>query len=191
MASPFAKLRSFAQTRQGKVALGGTAVGGVVVAGLVTRRKSKGDPSAPGADTSSAPPYAVSPATGTSGTNTDAFPTINSGGIDVGQFEEMLSSLGRLADAADQTAGGGTAATDPPVAESNPTAEMEQQIRDLFQRYNVSPSYTYSPTSETADQRIARLAREQLAGTRSWDSLTKSVSQLSAVSSGRAPAPTR
>lgn len=101
MASPLAALRSFAKTRRGQVALGGTALGGVVVAGLARRRKAGGDPAA-GGDASLAPPFAVAPATGTSGTNTDAFPTINSPGIDVGQFEQLLSDFGRLADAAEE-----------------------------------------------------------------------------------------
>lgn len=102
MASPFTALKSFAGTKRGKIVLGGTAAGAVAVAGLVTRHKAGGDPTAPGAGASSAPPFAVAPATGTSGMNTDAFPTINTPGIDVGQFEQLLSDLGRLADASEE-----------------------------------------------------------------------------------------
>lgn len=97
MMPALATLRRFAGSRQGRVALGGTAVAGVAAAGLLRRRKAGGDPAA-----NIAPPWAAAPAVGTSGANVDAFPTINSPGIDVGQFEQLLADLGRLADNAEQ-----------------------------------------------------------------------------------------
>lgn len=203
MASILGRIRSFAGTRNGKLALGGTAAGGVTVVALARRRKAGGDPTAP-VTTSAAPPFAVAPASGGFGGVTDLFPSgIPAGptggnapvtptpGANIGQFEELVSTVGAVADAVDQLrSGGGSAQPEPsPSPQLSAQAAMEQQVRDLFARYNVSTGYTYQPTGETPDQRIARLTREQLSGTRSWESLTKSVSQLAAVSSGQQPAP--
>jgi hypothetical protein len=112
MASPFDSIKRLVATKQGKVVAGGTAVGGVVVAGLLRRRKAKGDPAAPG-DASKTPYTVAGPASGTSGSNVDAFPMTNTPGIDVGQFEQLLSELGRLADAADANANTGGDRTPP------------------------------------------------------------------------------
>lgn len=148
-----AQLKRFAGTRNGKLAIGGTAAGGVAALGLLRRRGAGGDPSAAGAD---APPYGV--ATGTSGTNTDAFPNINEGaGIDVGQFEELVSGIGDLADAL-RDQGDTTAANPAPTAQVAPSTPVphlpvaatpiKQQQQAATTTYVVKPGDTLTKIAQ-------------------------------------------
>jgi hypothetical protein len=152
MANPLARLKAFAATKQGKIALGGTAVVGVVGAGLATRRKAGGDPTG---DVSSAPPFATAPASGT-GVNSDVFPNMNGdAGVDVGQFESLIQNIGRLADAYDERNNTGTVA-DPPASSGltnegilrGVTKIGLQRIGQVGTNYNAREiAAQYSPSS--------------------------------------------
>jgi nucleoid-associated protein YgaU len=98
-----AKLRSFAQTRNGKIALGSTAVGGVVAAGLLTRKRAGGDPKAPAAAdaTTANPTPSFIPNTGSGGA-VNGGDAVNeptpSPNIDAGALEDLLALLARTND---------------------------------------------------------------------------------------------
>jgi hypothetical protein len=106
MAGLFDRLRAFAQTRNGKIAVGGTAVAGAAGLAVMRRPRAGGDPEPGPADGSSTaapmPPYLQT--TGTSGANTgDAVaPLPDQGIIDMGQFEDLLTQLGRQSDALEE-----------------------------------------------------------------------------------------
>lgn len=126
MGSPLDALRRFAGTRQGRLTLGAGAAGGVGLLAYVRRRRAgSADPTG----VAGAPPYAVAP-TQAGTTNQGAFPTVNAPGIDVGQFEQLLADLGRLADNADQQAmAPGTAPTSPQERSAPPPTATDEYRR--------------------------------------------------------------
>lgn len=69
--------------------------------------------------------------------------------------------------------------TTPPRAPAPPAeVSTQQRVLDVFAKYNLPTSVTQGPTSETAEQRIARITREVESGSRSLASVEASVRRL-------------